>query len=76
MIMKRVFNWLEPKFSRHSAIAEAEELHIPVGVSVTPKENIKENHTVDAAYNCARKNMNAKQLRSLASSFGEQYGDR
>ncbi len=76
MIMKRVFNWLEPKFSRHSAIAEAEELHIPVGVRATPKENIKENYTVDAAYNYARKNTNAKQLRSLASSFGEQYGDR
>ena len=32
--------------------------------------------TVDAAYDCARKNTNAKQLRFLASSFGEQYGDR
>ena len=47
MIMKRFFKWLETKFSRHSAIDKAEELHIPAGVRVTPKENIKEDYSVN-----------------------------
>ncbi len=33
-----------------SAIAEAEEFHIPVGVSVTSKENIEEDYTVEVAF--------------------------
>ena len=45
--MKRFFKWLETKYYRHSAIAEAEELHIPVGVRVTPEENIKEDYSVN-----------------------------
>jgi hypothetical protein len=48
--MNRFFKWLETKFSRHSAIAEAEELHVPVGVSVTPKENVKEEYTVEVGF--------------------------
>ena len=51
--MKRFLKWLETKFSRHSAIVEAEELHIPVGVRVTPKENIKEDYTVELAFDAA-----------------------
>jgi len=51
--MKRFLKWLETKFSRHSAIVEAEELHIPVGVRVTPKENIKEDYSVELAFDAA-----------------------
>ncbi len=50
MIMNRFFKWLETKFSRHSAIAEAEELRIRVGVRVTPKENVKEEYTVEVGF--------------------------
>ncbi len=48
--MNRFFKWLETKFSQHSAVAEAEELHIPVGARVMPKENVKEEYTVDVGF--------------------------
>ncbi len=48
--MNRFFKWLETKFSRHSAIAAAEELHVPGGVRVTPKENVKEEYTVEVGF--------------------------
>ncbi len=48
--MKRFFNWLESKFSRHSASAEAEVVHIPVGVRVRPEENIQEDYTVEVGF--------------------------
>jgi hypothetical protein len=48
--MNRFFKWLETKFSQHSAIAEEEELHIPVGVRVTPKETVKEEYTVEVGF--------------------------
>ena len=48
--MKRFFNWLETNFSRRSAIAEAEEHHTPVGVRGTPKENVKDEFTVEVGY--------------------------
>jgi len=41
--MKRILKWLETKFSRHSAAVEADERHIPVGV--TTKENVKEENS-------------------------------
>ena len=48
--MNRFFKWLGTKFSRQAAIAEEEELHIPVGVRVTPEENVKEEYTVEVGY--------------------------
>ena len=48
--MRQFFNWLETKLSRQSAIAEAEEVHIPVGVRVCPKENIKKVYTVEVGF--------------------------
>ena len=48
--MKRFFNWLKTMSSRHSAIAEAEEFHIPVGVRVRSKENIEEDYTVEVDF--------------------------
>ena len=40
--MKRFLEWLETKFSRHSAGVEADERDISVGV--TTKENVKEEN--------------------------------
>ncbi len=51
--MKRFLKWLETKFSRHSAIVEAEELHIPVGVRVTPKDIAEEEYSVELAFDAA-----------------------
>ncbi len=51
--MNRFFKWVETKFSRHSAIVEAEELHIPVGVRVTPKENVEEEYSVEVAFDAS-----------------------
>ena len=39
--MKRVFKWLESKFSRHSA--EADEHHAPL--EVRPEENVEEENS-------------------------------
>ena len=47
--MKRVLKWLETKFSRHSAVVEADEHHTPVGVRVRPVENAKEEYSVEVA---------------------------
>ncbi len=41
--MKRVLKWLEAKFSRHSAVVEADEHHSAVGV--TTKENIEQENS-------------------------------
>ena len=46
--MKRVLNWLETKFSRHSAVAEADERSAPVGVS--PTESAQEEYSVEFAF--------------------------
>jgi len=48
--MNRFFKWLATKFSRQSAIAEAEELHVPDGVRVTPNKNVKEEYTVEVGF--------------------------
>ena len=48
--MKRFLNWLETKFSRHSANAEAEVVHIPVGVRVRPEKNVKDDYTVEVGF--------------------------
>ncbi len=50
MIFKRFFKWLKTKLSRRSAIDEAQELHIPVGVGVVPNENIKEDYAVEVGF--------------------------
>ena len=51
MIMKRFLSWLNAKLSRQPAIAEAEDVHIPVGVRVRPKQNIKDDYTVEVGFN-------------------------
>ncbi len=48
--MNGVLQWLATKLSRQAAIAEEEELHIPIGVRVTPEENVKEEYTVEVGY--------------------------
>ena len=50
MIMKRFLSWLNTKLSRQSAIAEAEDEHIPVGVRARPKENIKKDYAVEVGF--------------------------
>ncbi len=42
--MKPILKWLETKFSRHV------ELHVPVGVRVTPQENVEEEYTVEVGF--------------------------
>ena len=46
--MKRFLNWLETKFSRHSAAVELDEHHTPVGVR--PMENAKNEYSVEVAF--------------------------
>lgn len=48
--MKRVLNWLKSRFSRRSVIAETEELRVPVGVEVTPKEDTQEEYIVEIGF--------------------------
>lgn len=50
MIFKPFVKWLETRLSRPSAIAEVEEVHIPVGVRVRPKENIEEDYAVEVGF--------------------------
>ena len=49
--MKRVLKWLETKFSRHSAVVEADEHHTPVGVS--PTESAQEEYSVEVAFDAS-----------------------
>ena len=48
--MKRVLKWLETKFSRHSAVVEADEHHTPAAVKVRPVENAKEEYSIEVAF--------------------------
>ena len=48
--MKPILKWLERKFSRHADTVEAKEHHTSVQVRVTPKENAKEEYTVEVGY--------------------------
>ncbi len=48
--MKPILKWLERKFSRHADTVEADEHHSPVRVRVTPKENAKEEYTVEVGF--------------------------
>ena len=45
--MKRILNWLETKFSRHSATIGADEWHPPVKVRVKRTESAEEEYTVE-----------------------------
>ena len=47
--MRRILNWLEAKFSRHSATIEADEWHPPVEVSVKRIKNAEEEYTVEVS---------------------------
>ncbi len=53
--MKRFLKWLETKFSRHSAVVEADEPHTPVGVRVRvkPKDIAEEEYRVEVAFDAA-----------------------
>ena len=53
--MKRVLKWLETKFSRHSAVVEADDHHTPVGVRVRvkPKDTAEEEYSVELAFDAA-----------------------
>lgn len=48
--IKWILNWLESKLSRRSAIADVEELRIPVGVRVIPEENVEEEYIVEIGF--------------------------
>ena len=48
--MKRFLNWLETKLSRHSANAEAEVDHIPVGVRVRPEKKVNDDYTIEVGF--------------------------
>ena len=48
--MKSILKWLQTKSSRHVDTVEAEEHHGPVRVRVTPKENVKEEYTVEIGF--------------------------
>ncbi|MCK5326400.1 MAG: hypothetical protein KAJ57_10330 [Woeseiaceae bacterium] len=45
--MKRILNWLETKFSRHSATIGTDEWHPSVEVRVKRTENAEEENTVE-----------------------------
>ena len=53
--MKRFLKWLETKFSRHSAVVEADEPHTPVGVRVRvkPKDIAEEEYSVELAFDAS-----------------------
>ena len=41
--MQRFLRWLETRFSRHSAVVEADERHMPVGGRVRPTKGAQES---------------------------------
>ena len=47
--MKRIIDWLETKFSRHSAPSEADEWRSPVQVRVKRTEKAEEEYTVGSS---------------------------
>jgi hypothetical protein len=54
--MKRFLNWLETKFSRHSAAVEGDERHTPEGVRVRvrPKGIAEEEYSVEIGFDSDR----------------------
>jgi hypothetical protein len=47
--MKRIIDWLETKFSRHSAPSETDEWRPPVQVRVKRTEKAEEEYTVESS---------------------------
>jgi hypothetical protein len=48
--MKRIIDWLETKFSRHSAPSETDEWRPPVQVRVKRTEKAEDEYTVESGY--------------------------
>ena len=48
--MKRFLEWLETKFSPHSAAVEADEPHTTVRVRIKPKDIAEEEYSVEVAF--------------------------
>ena len=51
--MKRLFKWLETKFSRHSATVGVDEPHTTVRVRVKPKDTAEEEYSVEVAFDAS-----------------------
>jgi len=47
--MKRILNWLETKFSRHSAAIEADEWLPPAQIKIRPPKIVEEEYTVEVS---------------------------